>query len=77
MPILLDLEQDTVEARSACLCSGADDFWLSSVGPSDLLMRLRLHRTIQSVISSDRHCWWRISVSTSTSSRCGAAVRWR
>jgi DNA-binding response OmpR family regulator len=48
MPILLDLEQDTVEARSACLCSGADDFWLSSVGPSDLLMRLRLHRTIQS-----------------------------
>lgn len=48
MPILLDLEQDSVEARAACLCSGADDFWLSSVGPSDLLLRLRLHRTIQS-----------------------------
>ena len=47
MPILLDLEQDSVEARAACLCSGADDFWLSGVGPSDLLLRLRLHRTIQ------------------------------
>ena len=47
MPILLDLQQDSVEARSACLRSGADDFWLSTIGPSDLLMRLRLHRTIQ------------------------------
>lgn len=47
MPILLDLRQDSIEARSACLSSGADDFWLSRVGPSDLLMRLRLHRTIQ------------------------------
>ena len=47
MPILLDLRQDSVEARSACLRSGADDFWLSTIGPSDLLMRLRLHRTIQ------------------------------
>jgi DNA-binding response OmpR family regulator len=34
---------DTVEARVHCLSSGADDFWLSSLGPSDLLMRLRLH----------------------------------
>ena len=47
MPILLDLEQDSVDARAACLCAGADDFWLSSVGPSDLLLRLRLHRTVQ------------------------------
>ena len=47
MPILLDLQQDSVEARSACLRSGADDFWLSTIGPSDLLMRLRLHRTIK------------------------------
>ena len=47
MPILLDLEQDSIEARAACLASGADDFWLSEIGPSDLLLRLRLHRTIQ------------------------------
>ena len=42
-PILLDLQQDSVEARSHCLSSGADDFWLSSQGGSDLLARLRLH----------------------------------
>jgi len=42
-PILVDVQADTVEARSLCLSSGADDFWLSSLGPSDLLMRLRLH----------------------------------
>ena len=47
MPILLDLEQDGVEARSACLRSGADDFWLSFTGPSDLLLRLRLHRSLR------------------------------
>jgi two-component system response regulator MprA len=47
MPILLDLERDSVEARSACLGTGADDFWLSEIGTSDLLLRLRLHRTIQ------------------------------
>ena len=47
MPILLDLKQDSVDARAACLCAGADDFWLSSIGPSDLLLRLRLHRTVQ------------------------------
>ena len=46
-PILLDLERDSVEARAACLGTGADDFWLSEIGPSDLLLRLRLHRTIQ------------------------------
>ena len=42
-PLLLDVQCDTVEARSLCLSSGADDFWLSSLGASDLLMRLRLH----------------------------------
>ena len=43
VPMLLDVGDDTVEARIHCLSSGADDFWLSSLGPSDLLMRLRLH----------------------------------
>ena len=47
MTILLDLEQDSVEARANALRFGADDFWLSGLGPSDLLLRLRLHRTIQ------------------------------
>ena len=47
MTILLDLEQDRVEARANALRCGADDFWLSGLGPSDLLLRLRLHRTIQ------------------------------
>ncbi|MBM5827441.1 MAG: response regulator transcription factor [Cyanobacteria bacterium M_surface_7_m2_040] len=42
-PILLDLIVDSLEARSHCLTSGADDFWLSGQGPSDLLVRLRLH----------------------------------
>ena len=47
MTILLDLEQDSVEARANALRCGADDFWLSGLSPSDLLLRLRLHRTIQ------------------------------
>ena len=47
MTILLDLEQDSVQARANALRCGADDFWLSGLGPSDLLLRLRLHRTIQ------------------------------
>ena len=46
VPILLDGQQDTIEARALCLSSGADDFWLSSLGASDLLMRLRLHLTL-------------------------------
>jgi DNA-binding response OmpR family regulator len=45
--ILLDLGHDSLEARSRCLDSGADDFWLSGLGPSDLLMRLRLHLGLQ------------------------------
>ena len=43
LPLLLDVGEDTVGARVLCLSSGANDFWLSSLGPSDLLMRLRLH----------------------------------
>lgn len=43
IPLLLDILSDSVEGRSRCLTSGADDFWMSSAGASDLLMRLRLH----------------------------------
>jgi DNA-binding response OmpR family regulator len=46
VPLLLDVRDDTVEARTHCLSAGADDFWLSSLGPSDLLMRLRLQLRI-------------------------------
>lgn len=42
-PILLDIHSDGIDARTACLSAGADDFWLSSLGTSDLLTRLRLH----------------------------------
>jgi DNA-binding response OmpR family regulator len=42
-PILLDITEDNVAARSRCLTAGADDFWLSSLGASDLLGRLRVH----------------------------------
>ena len=48
MPILLDLVNDSVDARAGCLCLGADDFWLSTGPPSDLLLRLRLHRSLRS-----------------------------
>ena len=47
VPLLLDGGADDLAARSRCLNSGADDFWLSALGPSDLLMRLRLHRELQ------------------------------
>jgi two-component system, OmpR family, response regulator MprA len=47
VPILLAVAEDTVEARVRCLSAGADDFWLSELGPSDLLMRLRLHLSQQ------------------------------
>ena len=43
MPVLLDIGTDSLAARSRLLRSGATDFWLSSAGASDLLMRLRLH----------------------------------
>jgi two-component system response regulator MprA len=43
LPILLGLADDTVDGRTRTLLSGADDFWLTGVGPSELLTRLRLH----------------------------------
>ncbi len=43
IPVLLGIEQDTVDNRCRTLNSGADDFWLCSLAPSDLLTRLRLH----------------------------------
>jgi two-component system response regulator MprA len=46
VPLLLDIVSDSVAARSRMLRSGATDFWLSSAGASDLLMRLRLHRKL-------------------------------
>ena len=64
MPIFLDLVEDTVEARAQCLCLGADDFWVSAEPPSDLLLRLRLHRSIQQRAGlhppccSSRICAW-------------------
>ena len=47
VPILLDVAEDSVDARVQCLSAGADDFWLSELGPSDLLMRLRLQLNLQ------------------------------
>jgi two-component system response regulator MprA len=44
--LLLDIETDSVMGRSQTLSSGAHDFWLSTAGPSDLLMRLRLHTNL-------------------------------
>jgi DNA-binding response OmpR family regulator len=41
--LLLGLETDGLHERSRCLCSGADDFWLTTSGPSELLTRLRMH----------------------------------
>ena len=46
LPILLGLADDSVEGRSRVLLCGADDFWLPSLAPSDLLTRLRLHRQL-------------------------------
>ncbi len=51
VPLLLDIGEDTLEGRSLCLSCGADDFWLSSHGASDLLTRLRLHLQLR---GSDR-----------------------
>lgn len=47
LPILLGCPLDNVEGRCLALDSGADDLWLTSVGPSDLLTRLRLHLSLQ------------------------------
>jgi DNA-binding response OmpR family regulator len=43
VPLLLDIGSDSVAARSRFLQTGASDFWVSSLGASDLLLRLRLH----------------------------------
>ena len=45
-PLLLDIGRDSISARSELLRSGADDFWVSSAGASELLTRLRLHRKL-------------------------------
>ena len=47
IPLLLGIASDSLEGRVRCLVSGADDFWLTSLGPSDLLTRLRLHLGLQ------------------------------
>ncbi|MEB3260730.1 MAG: response regulator transcription factor [Cyanobacteriota bacterium] len=47
LPILLGSPRDDVEGRCQALSGGADDLWLTSVGPSDLLTRLRLHLKLQ------------------------------
>lgn len=49
VPLLLGIPEDSVEGRCHCLTSGADDFWLTGRGASDLLTRLRLgiHRARQ------------------------------
>ena len=46
IPLLLGVESDSLEGRVRCLSSGADDFWITTLGPSDLLTRLRLHRAL-------------------------------
>lgn len=46
-PLLLGISADSVAARSLCLTSGADDFWLTGMAPSDLLTRLRLHLNLR------------------------------
>lgn len=43
IPLLLGVGSDSLEGRVRCLASGADDFWITTIGPSDLLTRLRLH----------------------------------
>ena len=47
IPILLGVTEDSIQSRELCLRSGADDFWLSTSAPSDLLQRLRLHLSLQ------------------------------
>ena len=42
VPMLLGIPSDDVDGRSLVLAGGADDFWLPSEPPSDLLTRLRL-----------------------------------
>lgn len=53
LPILLGCPRDDVEGRCLALASGADDLWLTSAGPSDLLTRLRLHLSLQQAARHD------------------------
>ena len=46
LPILLGVNEDSIQARELCFSSGADDFWLATNAPSDLLQRLRLHLSL-------------------------------
>ncbi|MCT0198217.1 response regulator transcription factor [Synechococcus sp. CS-1325] len=54
LALLLDIGSDSVAGRSECLQAGADDFWLSSAGSSDLLSRVRLHLQLGSHRSPPR-----------------------
>ena len=47
LPILLGVSEDSIHARELCFSSGADDFWLATNAPSDLLQRVRLHLSVQ------------------------------
>ncbi|MEO1003425.1 MAG: response regulator transcription factor [Cyanobacteria bacterium J06638_7] len=47
VPILLAVQDDSVEERVRCLSAGADDLWLPAQGASDLLMRLRLQLSLR------------------------------
>ena len=42
VPLLLEVEADDLEARKLVLKLGANDFWLTSAPPSELLRKLRL-----------------------------------
>jgi two-component system response regulator MprA len=42
VPLLLGVEADDLEARKLVLKLGANDFWLTSAPPSELLRKLRL-----------------------------------
>jgi DNA-binding response OmpR family regulator len=60
IPLLLGVEGDTVEDRRLCLANGADDCWLPSLAPSDLLSRLRLHLRLRPE-SAARGSWLRLA----------------
>ena len=47
LSILLGVSEDSSTSRELCISSGADDFWLSSSAPSDLLQCVRLHLSLQ------------------------------
>jgi DNA-binding response OmpR family regulator len=61
IPMLLGVAADSVAGRRHCLLSGADDFWLSRLGPSDVLTRLRLHLGLQNPLAAPGdgapECW--------------------